>query len=120
MAAAVAFEFAIVAITQQSIVVGIGFQINAATVAAIAAGRPATWNIFFAPERNAAVAAVAGLYGNFSFINKHGASSSWITAPSEYARAEGKATRAPGCGKEWRKKKRPQHFRAVVFAGLVS
>src|SRR6266851_7752855 len=36
MAAAVGFEFAVVAITQQRVVVGIGFQVDAAAVAAIA------------------------------------------------------------------------------------
>src|SRR5580704_10430951 len=69
---AIGFEFAIVAVAQKRVVVGIRFEINASAVAAIAAGRAAARNVFFAAKRDAAVAAVAGLHQDFSFINKHG------------------------------------------------
>ena len=71
VAAAVGFEFAVVAIAQQRVVVWIGFKVDAAAGAAIAAGRSAARNIFFATERNTTVAAVAGFYIDFGFINEH-------------------------------------------------
>jgi hypothetical protein len=71
VAAAIGFEFAVVAVAQQRVVVGIGFEVDAAAVAAIAAGRSAARNVFFAAERDAAVAAVAGLYEDFGLINEH-------------------------------------------------
>ena len=71
MAAAVGFEFAVVAVAQQRVVVGIGFEINAAAAAAIAAGWPAARNVLFAAKRDAAVAAVAGFYIDFGFVNEH-------------------------------------------------
>ena len=58
MAAAVGFEFAIVAVTQQRVVVRIRFQVDAAAVAAVSAGGSAARHEFFAAERDAAVAAV--------------------------------------------------------------
>src|SRR5215472_10574516 len=64
-------EFAIVAVAQQRVVVGIRFQIHAASIAAIAARRPAARNVFLAAKRHAAVAAVPGLHINSGFINKH-------------------------------------------------
>jgi hypothetical protein len=69
--AAVGFELAVVAITQQRVVVNVGFQINARAVAAIAAGRTTTRDIFFAPKSHAAVAAMASLYEYFCFISEH-------------------------------------------------
>ena len=71
VAAAVGFEFAVVAIAQQRVVVWIGFKVDAAAAAAIAAGRSAARNIFFAAERNTTVASVAGFYIDFGFINEH-------------------------------------------------
>jgi hypothetical protein len=71
MAATVGFEFAIVAVTEKRVVVEIRFEIDASAVAAIASGRAAARDIFFAAKRNAAVAAVPGLDENFGFINKH-------------------------------------------------
>src|SRR5580765_1981537 len=69
--ATVGFEFAIVAVTEKRVVVGIGFEIDAAAIAAIAAARAAAGDVFFAAERNAAVAAVAGLDCDFCFVNEH-------------------------------------------------
>ena len=76
VAAAIGFEFAIVAVAEQRIVVRIRFQVNAAAVAAVAARRPAARHKFLAAERNAAVAAVAGLNVDFGFVNEHHGTSS--------------------------------------------
>ena len=67
---ALGLEFAIVAVSEQGVVVRIGFQIDAAPVAAIAARRTATRNKLLAAKSHAAVTAVAGLYEYFGFINK--------------------------------------------------
>jgi len=71
VAATIGFEFAIVAIAEKRVVVGVRLQINAAAMAAVATGRAATRNEFLATKRDAAIAAVAGLYQYFSFVNKH-------------------------------------------------
>ena len=72
VAAAFGFEFAVVAIAQEGIVVRIGFNIDAAAMTAVAArGSPAR-NEFFTAKRDTAIAAVAGLYENFSFVNEQG------------------------------------------------
>ena len=71
VASAIGLEFAIVAVAQKRVVVRIRFEINAAAVAAVAARRAAARNVFFAAERDAAVAAVAGLHENFGFVNEH-------------------------------------------------
>src|SRR5258706_7130083 len=71
MAAAIGLEFAVVAVTQQSIVVRIRFEVNAAAVAAVTSGRPAPRHKFFTPKCYAAVTAIAGLHVDFGFINKH-------------------------------------------------
>ncbi len=71
MAAAIRFEFAIVAVAQKCVVVRIRLEINAAAVAAVASGRTAAGDEFLASKRNATVAAVAGLYQYFCFVNKH-------------------------------------------------
>ncbi len=68
--AAIRAEFAVVAITQQCIVVRIGFHVDAAAASAIAAGGPATRNIFLAAKSHAAVPAVAGLHKYLGFINE--------------------------------------------------
>src|ERR1700740_664071 len=72
VAAAIGFEFAIVAVAQQGVVVGIGFEIDAASSAAIPPGRTAARNVFFAAKRDTAVATVAGFYVDFGFVNEHG------------------------------------------------
>ena len=72
VAAAVGLEFAVVAIAQECVVVRIGFEVDAAAAAAVAAGWAAAWNVFFAAERDAAVTTVAGLHEYFGFVNKHG------------------------------------------------
>ena len=69
--AAVGFEFAVVAVAQQRVVVRIRFQVNAAAMAAVAARRSAARHEFFAAKRDAAVPAVAGLHVDFGFVNKH-------------------------------------------------
>src|SRR6266478_1264638 len=71
VAAAIGLEFAIVAVTKQGVVVGIGFEIDAAAMAAVPAGGAAARYVFFAPKGDAAVAAVAGLHQYFGFINEH-------------------------------------------------
>ena len=71
MAPAIGAKFAIVAVAQQRVVVRVGFQDDAAARAAVAARRAAARHVLLAPERDAAVAAVAGLYVNFGFVNKH-------------------------------------------------
>jgi hypothetical protein len=67
----VGFELAVITITQQRVVIDVGFQINARAVATVAAGRATTWDIFFAPKCHAAVAAVASLHEYFCFISEH-------------------------------------------------
>ena len=71
VAPALRLEFTVVAIAQQSIVVGIGFNEDATAVAAVPAGRTAAGHEFFAAERYTTIAAVAGLHGDFCFVNKH-------------------------------------------------
>src|SRR6266852_5057317 len=71
VAAAIGLEFAIVAVAEQRVVVDVGFEIDAAAMAAVAAGGTTTRHVFFAPEGHAAVAAVAGLHEYFGFINEH-------------------------------------------------
>jgi hypothetical protein len=51
--------------------VGIRFEVNAAAVAAVPPGGTAARHEFLAAKRDAAVPAVASLYVNFGFINKH-------------------------------------------------
>src|SRR5260370_11785968 len=57
VAAAIGFEFAIVAVTEQRVVIRIGFEIDAAAIAAVAAGGTAARHVFFAPKGHAAIAA---------------------------------------------------------------
>lgn len=71
MASALRPELAIVAIAQQRVVVGVRLEINVAAVAAVAARRAAARDVLLPAERHAAVAAVARLYQNFGFVNKH-------------------------------------------------
>jgi hypothetical protein len=71
VAAAIGFKFAVVTVAQQRVVVGICFKVDAAAVAAVAAGGSAAGHIFFAAKRDATVAAFAGFHKDFGFINKH-------------------------------------------------
>ena len=71
VAAALGLEFAVVAITQQGIVIGICFHIHTAAVAAIATRWAAAWNVLFPAKREAAIAAVAAFHQDFGFVNKH-------------------------------------------------
>src|SRR5271163_298441 len=71
MPAASSFEFAIVTVTQQRVVVRIRFDVDVAALAAIAAGRSAARDVLLPAKRDAAVAAVAGFDGDFGFIRKH-------------------------------------------------
>src|SRR5260370_33711466 len=66
---ALGLKFAVVAVAEQGVVVRIGFQINAAPVAAIAARGPAARNKLLAAKSHPAVTAVARLYEYFVFIN---------------------------------------------------
>ena len=67
---AIGFEFAVVAVAQQRIVVGVGFQIDAAAVAAVAAGRTTARDEFLAAKRHAAVPAVPGFHQYFCFVDE--------------------------------------------------
>src|SRR5882762_3508631 len=69
--AAIGFEFAVVAIAKKGVVIEVGFEVDAAAIAAVAAGGAAARNVFFAAESHAAIAAVAGLQEYFGFINEH-------------------------------------------------
>ena len=60
VAAAIGLEFAIVAIAEESIVIQIGFHIDAAAMASVTSGRTTARHVFLAAESHAAVAAVAG------------------------------------------------------------
>jgi len=71
VASAVGFEFAIVAITEKRVVVRVGFEINAAAVAAIAAARTAAGDIFSRRNATQPFSAVAGFYEYFCFVNEH-------------------------------------------------
>jgi hypothetical protein len=57
----------------QSIQVFGGNQKNTAAIPAIAPVRPTEWNVFFTPEPDAAIAAIASFNPDFSFVNEfHG------------------------------------------------
>src|SRR6202000_1858686 len=64
------FEFPVIAISQQRVVVRIRFEVDTAAVAAVSARRASARHILLAPERNAPVAAIPGLHEYFCFINK--------------------------------------------------
>src|SRR6202165_4228672 len=68
---AIGFEFAIVTVAEKRVVVHVGFEMDAAAISAVAAGRTAARRVFLAAQGHAAVAAVAGLHEYFGFINKH-------------------------------------------------
>src|ERR1700728_4764049 len=72
MAASVGAKFAIVAVAQQRIVVGIRFEVDVSAITAVAAGRAAARDVLLPAECDAAISAVAALYRNFGFVNKHG------------------------------------------------
>jgi hypothetical protein len=71
VAPAIRFEFAIVAVAQQRVVVRIRFQVNASAMPAIASGRSPARHEFLPPERHAAVPAVPSFHKDFCFVNKH-------------------------------------------------
>src|SRR6266849_328668 len=71
MAATIGLEFAIVTVAEQRVVVNVGFEIDAAAMAAVAARGTAAGHVFFPPEGHATIAAVAGLHEYFGFINEH-------------------------------------------------
>src|ERR1700674_5526364 len=68
---AIGFEFAIVTVAEKGVVVDGGFEIDAAAISAITAGRTAARNGFFAAQGHATGAAAAGLHEYFGFLNKH-------------------------------------------------
>src|SRR3981189_1837583 len=71
MPSAIGFEFPIVPVAQQRVVVRIRLQVNASAMPAIAARRPTARHKFLSPERHAAVSATPCLHQNFRFIYKH-------------------------------------------------
>src|SRR5690606_26731206 len=72
--AALGLELALVAEVDQGVEVLVGQQPDVAALAAVAAVRPAQRDELLAPEAHAAVAAVAGSDGDFSFVDQlHGA-----------------------------------------------
>ena len=75
MTSALRFVFGIEAKMHQRVVPLAGFHDNVAALAPIAAGRAATRNKLLPPKSETAVAAVAGLYANCGFIDKHDLSS---------------------------------------------
>jgi len=70
VAAPLAFVFGIEAEMEKSIVVLAGDQHDIAAPAPVAAAGTAARDVFLAPERKAAVAAVAGFDGNDYFIDE--------------------------------------------------
>ena len=72
VASALRFVFRIEAEVHQRVVALAGFHDHVATLAAVAARRPAARDKLLPPERHAAIAAVACLHPNFGFINEHG------------------------------------------------
>src|SRR5208283_4807871 len=72
VASALRLVFGIEAEMHQRVMALAGFHNHVAAIAAVAARRPAAWNIFLATEGHAAIAAVTGLDPNFRFINEHG------------------------------------------------
>src|ERR1700751_4819508 len=100
MPPAVRFEFAVVAVPQQGIVVGIRFQINAATVPAIAARRAAARDELPPPKSDATVSAAPRLHQNFGFVNKHRKTLQTLDAPGLVNEPEpdrGDASTRPYC-----------------------
>src|SRR5260370_5583823 len=71
VAAAVGLEFAIVAVTEQRVVIRIGLEIDAAAMAAVTAGGTTALHVFFAPKIHATIAAVAGFHEYFCSIHDH-------------------------------------------------
>jgi hypothetical protein len=69
--ASLRFVFGIESEMQQRVVVEAGNENHIAAVAAITAAWPAARHVFFATKRKATIAAVAGLYGNKNFVDKH-------------------------------------------------
>ena len=72
MAAASSFEFAIVTVAKERVVVRVRFDVNVAAVSAIATRWAAARDVLLPAKREAAVAAVAGLHHDFRFVSKHG------------------------------------------------
>src|SRR6185312_5277044 len=63
-------EAALMTKVDQRVEAFVGYQPHVATIAAMATVGPAERNEFLAPETDAAVAAVAGVYGDFSFVDE--------------------------------------------------
>ena len=72
MTAANGFEFAIVTVAQERVVVRIGFDINVAALAAITTRRAAARDVLLPAKSDATVTTVAGFDGDFGFIREHG------------------------------------------------
>src|SRR5580704_7437835 len=71
VSAAPGFEFTIVTVAQQSVVVRIGFDVDVAAVAAITARGAATGDVLLPAKRDAAIATVARFDRDFCFVGKH-------------------------------------------------
>jgi hypothetical protein len=71
MTASFSFVLGVKPELQERVFVLIGDESYVTPAPAIAAARPATGNIFFAPEGKAAIAAVTGLNKNADLIDKH-------------------------------------------------
>jgi hypothetical protein len=72
MATASSLKFAIVTIAKQRVVVRVRFDVDVAAVSAIATRWAAARDVLLPAEREAAVAAIAGLHHDFRFVSKHG------------------------------------------------
>src|SRR5262249_29917627 len=72
MTAAFRFVFGIKPEMQQGMVVGARHHDDIAAAPAIPTAGPSARDVFFTPEREAAVTAVPGLHGDNDFVDKHG------------------------------------------------
>src|SRR5579859_5368932 len=127
--AALGLVFGIETEMDQGVVALAGFHDDVAALTAVAAGGSAARDKLLAPKGHAAVAAVAGFYADFGFIDEHGRvagrsslvvrHSSWIpicqrlatndSRPKQKPRPEGEAA--------WRGRPRPRCF--GTFEGLL-
>jgi hypothetical protein len=71
MTAALSFVFRIKSKMDQGVVALAGLHDYVAALASVSARRATPWNKFFASEREAPIAAVAGLHTNYCLIDEH-------------------------------------------------
>jgi hypothetical protein len=97
--AATRLENAIVAIAKKRVVVRIRFDDDVAAVAAIAAGRAASWDVLLPTKRDGTIAAIARFHRNFGFVSKHESDLLPWTGRKAYASKVGKDKNTrPGSG----------------------